>query len=170
MIGYFVARYWPHILIVAISATIVAVIAYSIGAASGDRRAAKAELALSHMERDAAYQLAEEQAKARALERAKAAAVAKVAEEYEREKADAQAKSEAVVAGLRAGTVRLRQHWQAAVATCDVSRDSATARHADEIAQLRAESAARIIRVGAEADAQVKALQEAYEALRRPAP
>ena len=170
MIAYFVARYWPHILGVLIYTAIVGLIGHAVGEWQGNKRAAKAELALSHLERDSAYRLAEEQAKARAEEQAKAAAVAKVAEQYEREKADAQAKSEAVVAGLRAGTVRLRQHWQAAVATCELSAGSAAARHADEITQLRAESAARIVRLGAEADAQVRALQEAYEALRRPAP
>jgi FtsZ-interacting cell division protein ZipA len=161
-----IARYLPHILIVAVLATIVAVVGHAVWTWGYDTANVRAEKIIG----DFAKAEAEAQAKARAEEQAKAAAVAKAAEEYERGKADAQAKADRVVADLRAGTVRLRQHWQAAVATCDVSRDSAAALAAEREAELRAESAARIVRIGAEADAKVRALQDAYEALRRPAP
>lgn len=167
---YLLARYWPHILGVLIYTAIVGLIGHAAGEWQGDRRAAKSELALSNAERDAAYQVAEAEAKARKVEQERAAAVAEAADAYEKGRADAQAKADRVVADLRAGTVRLRQHWQAAVATCDVSRDSAAALAAEREAELRAESAARIVRIGAEADAKVRALQDAYEALRRPAP
>lgn len=108
--------------------------------------------------------------RARRAEQAMVGAMAAIDESYERGKADASAKSEAVVAELRAGNLRLRQHWQGAVATCDLSHSAAAARYADELAQLREEASGRIVRIGAEADAQVKALQEAYEAMRSPAP
>lgn len=166
----FLIRYWPHALIVAVTATIVAFSAHSIGAASGDRRAAKAELALSHLERDTAYRLAEAEAKARQVEQRRVEDLAALDAKYQRELDDAKGKAESVAADLRAGNLRLRQHWQASIATCELSGSAAAALHADEVAQLRAESAARIVRLGAEADAQIRALQEAYEALRRPAP
>ncbi len=167
---YLLARYWPHILIVVFYTAIVGVLGHAVGDWQGDRRANKAELALAHVQRDAAQQVAVAEAKARQVEQDRAEAVAQVADAYEKGKADAQAKADRVVADLRAGNVRLRQHWQGAIATCDVSRDSAAALAAEREAELRAESASRIVRIGAEADAKVRALQDAYEALRRPAP
>lgn len=167
---YLLARFWPHILIVVVYTAIVGVLGHAAGEWQGNKRASKAELALAHVQRDAAQQVATAEAKARQVEQDRAEAVAQAAQAYEKGKADAQSKADRVVADLRAGTVRLRQHWQASVATCGVSRDSAAALAVEREAQLRAESAARIIGVGAEADAKVKALQDAYEALRRPAP
>lgn len=168
--SYLIARYWPHILGVLIYTAIVGLIGHAVGEWQGNKRAAKAELALSHLERDTAYRLAEAEAKARQVEQRRAEDLAALDAKYQRELDDAKGKAESVAADLRAGNLRLRQHWQASIATCELSGSAAAALHADEVAQLRAESAARIVRLGAEADAQIRALQEAYEALRRTAP
>lgn len=107
---------------------------------------------------------AEAQAKARQAEQANARAVAKAAEEYERGKADAKATGDRVAAGLLAGTERLRDEWAAERATNRLSDAATAARHADELAQLRAASAGRIVQIGAEADAQVRGLQRVVRA------
>jgi len=136
-----------------------------------------ADLESAEMRADAERKLAEYaraeselQARYRQAERDRVEAVSRAAQEYERGKADAQAKAESVVADLRAGNLRLRQHWQGAVATCDLSRDSAAALAAEREAQLREQGAADLVRLAAEADARIRAIQEAYEAMRRPAP
>lgn len=108
--------------------------------------------------------------RARAAERARAEDLAAIAEQSEVRIREIQSEADALAADLRAGNVRLRQHWQGAIATCGVSRDSAAALAAEREAELREQGAADLVRLAAEADAQVRALQEAYEAMRRPAP
>lgn len=108
--------------------------------------------------------------RARLAERARVDGLAAIAEQSEVRIREIQSEADAVVADLRAGNVRLRQHWQGAIATCDLSRDSAAALAAEREAELREQGAADLVRLAAEADAQVRALQEAYEAMRRPAP
>ena len=169
MIGYFVARYWPHILGVLIYTAIVGLIGHAVGEWQGNKRAAKAELALSHMERDTAYQLAEAEAKARQVEQRRVADLAELAAKHEKELQDAQARSDRVVDGLRAGTVRLRREI-AAYATERLSRDSTAPAELSPAAERGAEHLSRVVRIGAVCDAPQAALIEAYEALRRPAP
>lgn len=72
-------RYWPHL----IGAALVAFVAFSLGSASGNLRAAKAELALSMAQRDAAQQVAMSEAKARGTEHRHVAALVEVSEHYE---------------------------------------------------------------------------------------
>ena len=169
MIGYFVARYWPHILGVLIYTAIVGLIGHAVGEWQGNGRAAKAELALSHAERDWAYQLAEAEAKAREVEQRRVADLADLAAKHEKELQNAQVRSDRLVADLRAGTVRLRREI-AAYATERLSRDSAAPAELSPEAERGAELVAAAIGVGASCDAQVMALQDAYESLRRPAP
>src|SRR3546814_3821878 len=54
---------------------------------------------------------AEAQGRARAAERRQAEAIADITEQYERDRADAQAAANRLAAGLRAGNVRLQKHW-----------------------------------------------------------
>ena len=133
---------------------------------SADIEAAEARAHAEKVIGDFAKAEAELQAKYRKAERARTEAVARASKQYAKGREDAQDKADAVVADLRAGNVRLRQHWQGAVATCGVSRDSAVALAAERYAELREQGAADLVRLGAEADAQVRALQEAYEAMR----
>lgn len=92
------------------------------------------------------------------IERARADRMTRIAEQYEQDKINAQAKADAVIADLRAGAIRLQDKW----AGCPTPRlpgidprptepDAATAD--------REASASRIIRAGAACDAQVKGLQ-----------
>lgn len=65
-----------------------------------------------------------------------------------------------LVAGLRAGTVRLQQQWrQCESAATRVPGDAEAEPGADGGAALRAESAGRIARAGDDADIQVRGLQ-----------
>lgn len=92
---------------------------------------------------------------ARMHERNQAIALAVAAERYEQEKRDgAQAAYDRALADVRSGRVRLRGPW-----ACPVPDPDATAAERDAAARLREEAAARIVRVGAEADAQVRACQ-----------
>jgi len=104
---------------------------------------------------------AEAKARSRVLEieRANTAAMSAIAEKHVQEMTDAESKHAAVVSDLRAGVVSLRRHWQGCQATADLSRAAAAAARADELARLREQAAARIVRVGAECDAHVRGLQ-----------
>lgn len=161
-----IARYLPHILIGLVLAAILGVVGHAVYTWGYDTANVRAEKIIA----DFAKAEAEAQAKAREIERRRVESIAEIEAKHASELGRIESEVETLVSDLRAGTVRLRQHWQAAVATCDVSRDSAAALAAEREAELRAESAARIVRIGAEADAKVRALQDAYEALRRPAP
>lgn len=167
---YLLARFWPHILIVVFYTAIVGVLGHAVGEWQGERRANKAELALAHVQRDAAQQVAMAEARAREIEQKRIESIAEIEGKHAIEMGRIESEVETLVSDLRAGNVRLRQHWQGAVATCDVSRDSAAALAAEREAELREQGAADLVRVAAEADAKVRALQDAYEALRRPAP
>ena len=92
-------------------------------------------------------------------ERANAAKASAVAAQYEKDKADAQAASDRLVADLRAGNQRLHIRWQAAIATNELSAAAAAAAIADGGPADRYESAGRIVRAADECTAQVKGLQ-----------
>jgi hypothetical protein len=96
---------------------------------------------------------------ARTAEQDKAKALADIGAAYEKGKEDANASAAAVVADLRAGNLRLRDHWQGCVATAGLSAASAAAASGDGGAELRARGAGDLVRLGARCDAQVRALQ-----------
>lgn len=77
--------------------------------------------------------------------------------------------SEARVADLRAGTVRLR-HEIGALYTAQLSQAAAAGAQPSGAAERGAELVAAAVGVGAQCDARQRALVEAYEAMRRPAP
>lgn len=92
-------------------------------------------------------------------ERANAAKASAVAAQYEKDKADAQAASDRLVADLLSGNQRLHARWQAAVATSELSAAAAAASLDDGAAADRYQSAGRIIGAADQCDAQVEALQ-----------
>jgi hypothetical protein len=98
---------------------------------------------------------------AKAAEQAQAAQLSTIAQQYEQDKADAQAKADRTIADLRAGTVRLRKQW-----TCPAQVPGAAAGSAepDADAQLREQGAGDLVRLAAEADAQIRGLQAAVKA------
>lgn len=126
--------------------------AWRIKSMDAGLRAAKEELRLTEQ--------------ARKAEARSADALAGVGTAYEKGLKDAQAKSAAVVADLRAGNIELRDHWKG----CQRDAASATSTAvADAEARVREEAAGRIVRVGAEADAQVKGLQDVIAEYQRQA-
>ena len=82
-----------------------------------------------------------------------------IAAKHEKDKADAEAAADRTIAGLRAGTVQLRQHWQGCVATSRLSAAESAAGFADDAARLRAEGAGALVRLADQCDAQVRGLQ-----------
>lgn len=108
---------------------------------------------------DVATQRAEFEAKARRQEREQHQALAGLRVIFDKEMTDANTKHDAVVAAQRAGTLKLRQHWEARVATAELSTAAAAAARADEGAELRATGAGDLVRVGARCDARIRALQ-----------
>jgi Skp family chaperone for outer membrane proteins len=99
---------------------------------------------------------------ARAEEQAQADRFQAIAQQYEQDKTDAEARATRLAADLRAERVRLRPEW-----ACRVPEASTSAGQRDAGAALRAESASRIIGNAAEADAQIRALQAILKAERQ---
>lgn len=107
---------------------------------------------------------------ARRAESAQAGAIESVRLELRQDYEHARATQDRVIADLRAGRERLRQHWQGcpAAAARNVPEAAAGAAGTDAGAADRAESAGRIVRFAAECDAQVKALQNILTLERTP--
>lgn len=100
---------------------------------------------------------------ARATEHKQAEALADIGAKHEEDRQAAQVVPDAVVADLRAGTLKLRDD----LATCHTGRLSEAAAGAvqrDAKAELRADIAGAIVRVGRDADDQLRACQAVIEA------
>lgn len=100
---------------------------------------------------------------ARSAEHQQADTLANIGETHEQARAAAPAVADAVVADLRADRLRLRREW-AGCETQRLSEASAAARERDALAAGREAAAGRIIRIGAEADAQLAACQAVIRA------
>jgi hypothetical protein len=103
---------------------------------------------------------------ARDAEHKQAFAFDDIATKYEQDKAHAEADQARLVADLRAERVRLRAAWSCPAA--GVPGTSASAGKPDAATEDRDESAARIVRAAADADAQIRALQAILIAERKP--
>jgi hypothetical protein len=106
---------------------------------------------------DALGALAGEQA-ARATEHKQADALADIGAKHEEDRQAAQSVPDAVVAELRSGAIRLRDGW----ASCETQRlteAAAGTRERDAATQRREEFAGAIVRVGRDADDQLRACQ-----------
>lgn len=121
-------------------------------------RADRADGAQASAERDTAQaQVAAEQG-ARTTEHAAAADLAAIGTQHEEDRVDAETVPAAVAADLRAGNLRLRND----LATCHTARLSgavAGAVERDATAQLREEVAGALVRIGRDADDQLRACQ-----------
>jgi hypothetical protein len=158
----FLLRYWKPLAVIALLLGVWTT-AYMRGYRHGSATVMRDFNA--HMAADEAAALKASEA-ARKHEQQDAANSARIAEAYEKGKQDAETASRAVVAGLRAGTVRLRKQWQG----CEADRVSATgsgSAEPDAAAADRAESAGRIVRAAREADEQIKALQDVLRGERK---
>ena len=121
---------------------------------------AKAELSAykTEIKKAVTKQLAQN-AKKEAEDRAVFAAIA---EQYKKDIADAKAKSDAVIAGLRAGTLKLRKQWRG----CSVATEAADGSSGvDEEAELRMQDAGAAIGDSDWADAWIEGLQEVIRQL-----
>ena len=95
---------------------------------------------------------------ARAVEHNQANNLAEIGAKHEEERAAAPAVADAVVADLRAGNLRLRREW-AGCETKLLSQAAAGAVERDALAKLREEAAGAAVRIGREADDQLRACQ-----------
>ncbi|MFC4729105.1 hypothetical protein [Coralloluteibacterium thermophilus] len=86
-------------------------------------------------------------------------ALAELAAQHMREREDdANEKRAAVAAAVRAGELRLREHWTCA-GSDGMPATGAAAGERDAAAELRADAAARIVQLGAQCDADIRAAQ-----------
>ncbi|WP_078564774.1 hypothetical protein [Xanthomonas axonopodis] len=95
---------------------------------------------------------------ARATEHKQAEVLADIGAKHEEDRQAAQAVPDAVVADLRNGALKLRDGW----ASCETQRLAETAagtRERDAATQRREEFAGAVVRVGREADDQLRACQ-----------
>lgn len=122
---------------------------------------ALADMALQVAKDQAALAAAQVEASesARMDEQNMARAANAAAAAYEQGKADAEQAAADVVAGLRAGNLRLRDQWQGCKAR-GVPGVAGTASEPDAAGDGRAESAGRIVRAADECAAQVSGLQD----------
>ncbi|MEQ8034271.1 hypothetical protein [Xanthomonas sp. WHRI 6106] len=112
--------------------------------------------------------LAGEQA-ARATERQQAETLSSIGEKHEQDRETAKAVPEAVVADLRSGALKLRDGW----ASCETQRlteASAGTAERDAAAERRDEFAGAVVRVGRDADDQLRACQAVITEDRRADP
>jgi uncharacterized protein involved in exopolysaccharide biosynthesis len=104
---------------------------------------------------------------ARVSEHAQADKLQAIAQQYEQDKTDAQAKADRTIADLRAGTVRLRNEWQGCPAR-GVPATAGSTGQPDAGAELRAKGAGDLIGNAAAADAEIRRLQDILKAERQP--
>lgn len=114
-----------------------------------EERAAQLDVALKQSEQ------------ARAAEHAQAEQFQAIAQQYEQDKLHAEADSKRLAADLRAERVRLRPEWRC------VPQVAASTREPDAAADDRAASASRVVRAAADADDQIRRLQEILKAERQ---
>lgn len=94
---------------------------------------------------------------ARAVEKAAQGRVERLAQAYDKGLDDAEDSAKRTIAKHVAGESRMRQHWQACIATDRLSNSAESAARADEARKLQAESLGRIDRILSEADAKDEA-------------
>lgn len=114
---------------------------------------AKAEAAIAQ----AARQETAASEHARATEKAAQERVERLVQAYDKGVDDAEDSAKRTVAKHVAGESRMRQHWQACIATNRLSNSAEAAARADEARKLQAESLGRIDRILGEADARDEA-------------
>lgn len=112
----------------------------------------------------AAWQHAEGQQRgARATEQQAGQTLATIGEKHEQDRQAAEAVPDAVVADLRAGNLRLRREW-AGCETQRLSDAAAGARERNALAASRDALAGDLVRVGRDADDQLRACQAVVRA------
>lgn len=126
-------------------------------------RGDRAEGAEARQQAGASAAVVEQVNKARATEHTQADTMATIGAKHEEDRAAAPAVADAVVAGLRDGTLRLRDDL-AACHTNLLSQTAAGALERDAATQRREEFAGRVVRIGRDADDQLRACQAVIQA------
>lgn len=109
----------------------------------------------------------ETERKVRAGEHAKAAELAAIADKYEKDRNDAEAAADRTIAGLRAGTDKLRAQWQGCKATAQLSGAVSSAVSVDGQDRLREEDLRNVRRWAELLQAQRDGLQAVTEVDRK---
>lgn len=148
-----------------VMAAIVAFIVWTLlaFAAGWAWRGDRAEGADATTKRDAAQAETKAVQGARATEQASAETLADIGTQHEEDRRDAETVPAAVAADLRDGNLRLRREWQG----CETQRLSdaaAAARERDALAASRDALAGNLVRVGRDADDQLRACQAVIRA------
>ena len=122
-----------------------------------------ADLAAAEVGNAAAQGEAKAQGSARKVEQATGQTLATIGEKHEQDRQAAEAVPDAVVADLRAGNLRLRREW-AGCETQRLSDAAAGARERDALAASRDALAGEVVRIGRDADDQLRACQAVVQA------
>lgn len=134
---------------------------YNAGEASQKAETAKVQAKFDAYKKDVQEAARRQTASNLAKEAADREAFKQIAEKHAQEIKNAKAKSDAVIAGLRAGNIKLQNYWRG----CPSGQAAGSPAGTDENARLREESAGRIIGNAAEADSWIRALQDTVRQL-----
>ncbi|MDQ7310638.1 lysis system i-spanin subunit Rz [Stenotrophomonas sp. Sm10] len=150
---------------------VLAFVAWSIGmfGAGWAWRSDRAEGAEARRQAGASDAQVQQVNQTHATEHNQAEALATIGAKHEEDRTAATAIPAAVTAGVRDGSLQLRDD----LATCNTARLSQAAAGAverDQAAQLRAEVAGALVQIGRDADDHVRACQAVIEADRIPGP
>lgn len=126
-------------------------------------RGDRAEGAEAQQQAGASAAVVQQITETRATEHAQADSMAAIGETHEQDRVTAEAVPAAVAAELRAGNLRLRDGW-ASCETQRLSEDAAGAGERDASTQRREEFASRVVRIGRDADDQLRACQAVIRA------
>lgn len=152
----------------ALIATLFALVAMALGTSIGwiegdrfgyTRGTDHANVQLATLQLQVAQANTRATAAARTAENAQTDALTAVAASYEKGKNDATADANAVIAGLRAGNLKLRDDWTPTI-IAGVPTSAAAVAGADAAERRRQESAGRIVGAAEQCDAQVAGLQQ----------
>lgn len=127
------------------------------GEATGNARVAA-------LQAEYAQATAKAEAAARAKEQASADQMAAVDAQHAQELQHAKQDADAVIADLRAGTLRLRRQWRGCETAASVPAPGASVASPDAAAEQRSEGARDLVRIAAEADSEIRALQAIVKA------
>lgn len=151
-------------LLAAIVALTVAVGVQTFRLAGAERDAEKANRELAEAIADWEAERARQQEAARRAERDHAVELNAIADRYERERANADAEKQRIVADLRNGTIRLRRLWQGCEAAAgSVPGAGTSASEPDAAAELRRQGAGDLVRLAEQCDGQVRGLQQVIQ-------
>lgn len=129
-------------------------------------RGDRSDLAMARVDVEQQAGVVQSERRLRRAQEERSEAMASLGEQHEHDRERAAEVDADVVAALRAGTLRLRDDL-AACHTGRLSEAAARTGKRDEGAQLRAEVAAALVRVGRDADDQLRACQAVIELDRR---